>query len=277
MNLTKTLRAARMGNQHIVTPRLKAFMRDNPNLVVEPWVAEKISEQITKQPRVRSGSFSSSSAGDCPRKQIFQYQGIEPEHPVSATVQNIFYDGTWRHLRWQAVLLQAGIITEIEYPLPWEEMNSVGTMDGLGVVPDDHPNEKWRELEFGWELKGANTYAFKSAVSLPAPPAKYNPQVHRYFLSGGFDLFVFIMEDKNTQEWAEWVVEPDEKILDEQREELEMLNGYVARQEIPPMLDGCRAGTDPRWAKGWCPFAGNGGVCVRTNTWEEGRDEDTDA
>lgn len=271
MNLTKTLRAARMGNQHIVTPRLKAFMRDNPNLVVEPWVAEKISEQITKQPRVRSGSFSSSSAGDCPRKQIFQYQGIEPEHPVSATVQNIFYDGTWRHLRWQAVLLQAGIITEIEYPLPWEEMNSVGTMDGLGVVPDDHPTEKWRELEFGWELKGINTYGFRSVES-GGPKTAHLDQTHRYFLSGGFDLFVIIYEDKNTQEWTEFVIEPDPARLDAQREELEMLNLHAKEKEIPPMLSGCRDGSDPRWAKGWCPYAGAGGVCVMTNEWREEED-----
>ena len=117
MSLTKTLRAARLGANHIITPRLKEFLRNNPNLVVDDWVADKIHEQLVKQPRVRSGSFSSSAAGDCPRKQIFQYLGIEPDEPVSPTTQNVFYDGTWRHLRWQAVLLQAGLITEIEYPL----------------------------------------------------------------------------------------------------------------------------------------------------------------
>ena len=269
MSLTKTLRAARLGANHIITPRLKEFLRNNPNLVVDDWVADKIHEQLVKQPRVRSGSFSSSAAGDCPRKQIFQYLGVEPDEPVSPTTQNVFYDGTWRHLRWQAVLLQAGLITEIEYPLHWEAMLSEGTMDGLGVVPDDHQIERWRGLEFGWELKGINTYGYRSVVSTGAAKSAHLDQTHRYFLSGGFDLFVIIYEDKNTQEWVEFVIEPDPERLEAQRAELEMLNRHVEEKQIPAMLSGCRDGEDPRWVKGWCPYAGRGGVCVRTSEWKE--------
>lgn len=265
-SLTKTIRAAQMGSEYIVTPRLNTFLMQNPNLVVDDWVADKIREQIVKQPRVRSGSFSSSAAGMCARRQVFMFKGIVPDGVNSPQLQSIFYDGTWRHLRWQAVLLQAGILSDIEFALHWEAMRSVGTMDGIGVVPDDHANKDWRELEFGFELKGINTYGFKK-VKEEGPKDDHLRQVHRYFLSGGFDLFVIIYEDKNTQQWEEFVITPDDALLASQREELRLLNGYVDLKAIPPMLPECQAKTGDQWTK-WCPYAGTGGICEHTVDWE---------
>jgi hypothetical protein len=265
-SLNKTIRAAKLGAEYIITPRLNMFLMNNPNLVLDDWVADKIREQLVKQPRVRSGSFSSSAAGMCHRRQVFAFLDIHPDGVNSPQLQQIFYDGTWRHLRWQAVLLQAGLLTDIEFPLKWEAMRSVGTMDGLGVVPDDHANFMWRGCEYGFELKGINTYGFKKAVS-DGVKDDHLAQVHRYFLSGGFDLFVIIYEDKNTQEWIEWVVTPEEALLAAQREELRLLNEAVDKKQLPMMRPECASKTGDIWVKGWCPYAGDHGICESATSW----------
>lgn len=263
-SLMKTIKAAKHGSQYIITPRLNMFLMQNPNLVVDDWVAELIQKEITKQPRDRTASFSSSSAGVCPRRQVYQYLGIDSGTVNDPKTQNIFYDGTWRHLRWQAVLLQAGILSEIEYPLRWDEKRSRGTMDGVGIVPDDHPNSEWRGLEFGFELKGTNSYVYKQSAG-KGPKEEHLDQVHRYFLVGGFDLFVIVYENKDNQEWSEWVIEPDPKRLAAQEKELDALNGFVDRQQIPPMLPGCKTQTGKEWE--WCQYAGTHGVCVQRDQW----------
>lgn len=261
-SLTKTIKSAKLYQDQIITHRLNMFLMQNPNLVVDQWVADMIRDQITKQPRVRSGSFSSSAAGSCLRRQIFQFQGIDSGGVNSPQLQNIFYDGTWRHLRWQAVLLHAGILSDIEFPLTWPEKRSVGTMDGIGIVPDDHPKEEWRGLEFGFELKGVNTYGYQQAYNVKEDHLN---QIHRYFLSGGFDLFVVVYEDKNTQEWKEWVIEPDPARLSAQQAELDALNDYADKQILPPMLTDCIQATGPNWK--YCPYAGKTGVCVNREIW----------
>lgn len=263
-SLNKTIKAAKMYEQHIVTHRLNMFLMQHPNLVVDDWIADLIHEQLVKQPRDRTQSFSSSAAGTCMRRQVFNYIGIDPGGVNEPKLQNVFYDGTWRHLRWQATLLQAGILNKIEFPLRWDAKRSVGTMDGLGVVPDDHPNEKWRGLEFGFELKGMNSYGYKYAAP-KGPKEDHLDQVHRYFISSGLELFVIIYENKDTQEWTEWVITPDQSRIDAQMLELESLNGYADRQELPPMLPGCKTATGNEWK--WCPFAGKTGVCVRRDHW----------
>ena len=188
------IKSAKMGKDYIITPRLKKFLSENPNLVLDDWVADIIRDLITKRQRDRSGSFSSSASGQCPRRQILGYLGAPVSSPPDPQTQQIFLDGTWRHLRWQATLLQAGIIERVEIGLPWEAMQSMGSMDGAGVVPGDHSVGQWRGLEFGWELKGVNTFQYKKMLE---PPDKFLDQINRYFLSGGFDLFVLIAEDKS--------------------------------------------------------------------------------
>jgi hypothetical protein len=264
-SLTRTIKSAKLYTEQIVTHPMNMFLMNTPNLVVDEWVADLIRKEITKQPRERSGSFSSSAAGSCLRRQVFAYKGIDTGGVNDPQLQNIFYDGTWRHLRWQAVLLQAGILTAIEYPLPWPEKQSVGTMDGIGVVPDTHPTEKWRGLEFGFELKGCNTYTYQSIVRSGAIKEDHLNQVHRYFLSGGFDLFVVIYEDKNNQQWQEFVIEPDPVRLEEQRAELDALNDYVNLNVLPPMLDECQKQTGNDWK--YCPYAGKNGVCLNRKEW----------
>jgi hypothetical protein len=190
--------------------------------------------------------------------------GLAPDEVNSPQLQNIFYDGTWRHLRWQATLLQAEILSEAEVMLDWPAKRSKGSMDGQGIVPSTHLVQAWRDKEFGFELKGITTFDYKSIVAL-GPKPNHLDQVHRYFLSGGLDLFVIIYEDKNSQDWIEFVIEPDIDRVEAQRAELDMLNDYVDTKTIPPMLPDCAAHKGTEFSK--CPFGGKAGICVNRGQW----------
>ena len=124
-NLTKVLRAVKQSDL-IITPDLTRFLLKTPNFDVEPWIADLIRDLLVKKQRDRTGSFSSSAAGQCGRKQLFQYLGVDPGGMTDPQLQNIFFDGTWRHLRWQAMLLQAGILTKVETMLDWPAKRSMG-------------------------------------------------------------------------------------------------------------------------------------------------------
>lgn len=249
----------------IVTPRLQSWLLRHGDEGVPENVANLIYAQMVAQPRYRGESFSSSSAGMCLRRQVLMYLNM-PQGSVDPQLQNIFNDGKWRHMRWQAMLLTAGILDRMEFSLPWPNKRSVGTMDGLGVVPDDHPRVEWRGKVFGFELKGVSTFQYGNYAKKGARPKDdHLNQVHRYFLSSGVDLFVIIYEDKTTQAWTEWVIEPEPALVKEQKVELNELNRAVDREELPPMLPDCKRHTGAEWRS--CPFGGSGGICESAGLW----------
>lgn len=255
-------------NDRIVLPQLNRYLIARGDMFpLKETTVDFITRQIATQPRVRSGSFSASSAGRCYRAQELAFLGAPSGDVIDPQLQLIFDDGTWRHMRWQATLLDAGILHTAEFGLPWANMRSMGSMDGLGLVPKDHIKPHWRGKEFGFELKGTNQWTFKKSVLDGAKDAHLD-QVHRYFLAGGFDLFVILYEDKDTQQTHEWVYEPDKARLKKQRDELDALNGAIDQQKLHPMLPECK-----RQLKsgefGKCAFGGISGACIRAGTWPQ--------
>lgn len=248
----------------IITPRYNQWVVQHGDDPLEPWVAEIVLRLLTTPPRFRPGSFSASSAGECFRKQLFDFLGIDAFGMIDPQLATIFIDGKWRHLRMQANLLQAGIIQDVEFGLDWPRMRSKGSVDGVGIVPDDHPHPPWRGKEFGLEIKGINPHQFvqyKDNFTKEAHKAQFS----RYFLSGGFDLFVIIYENKATQEWFEWVVEPDPVAVSGSRTELKVLNRSVDNERLPKRLHDCEQRKGPVF-KG-CPYGGKNGVCVASDRW----------
>lgn len=262
LNLRNLSRAMRAHDQ-IITPVLTPWLIQHGDDPYPEWVADKIRNILITPPRDRTGSFSGSSAGGCMRAQELQYLGI-PASPTDAQLQNIFNDGKWRHLRWQAMLLAAGILLDIEFALPWVAMHSMGSADGIGIVPDTHPRRVWRGKDYVFELKGISTFQFGKVKDEGVLP-KHLKQVHRYFLSGGFDLAVIIYEDKTTQNWHEVVIEPDDRLLDESRRELEALNSAIVRKQLHDMLPECRALKGATWHD--CGFGAATRTCPRAGRW----------
>lgn len=245
----------------IVTPAYRSWLRLHADDPYPDHVVELMVKELAKEQRDRTGSFSGSSAGACLRAQEFGFLGIAPpiEKLPDADLLAIFDDGRWRHLRWQANLLSAGILDRIEVPLDWPAKRSKGSMDGAGTVPDNHPNEAWRGLEFGFELKGVNGFQFSKLSKNLLPKQEHVAQTDRYFLSSGLPLFVVLYECKLTQRTQEWVLERDELRIAESSDELDQLNEAVEDTFIHPQLRSCHARMGPNWEA--CPYAGRGGIC----------------
>lgn len=263
LNLGQLVRAVRQADL-IVTPRLTVYlMRKNDHTVSEE-VAKKLFDQMVKPGRNRDGSFSSSAAGTCLRRQELAFLGLTPDRTIDPNLMMRFSNGAWAHMRIQALLLDAGILSEIEVPLSWPSMRSMGTIDGLGYVPDDHPREMWRGKEWGFEFKTMNSNVFRKTRQ-EGPKPEHLRQIHRYFLSGGFDLFCLICECKDTQNWFEWVIEPDPVLIQEQQQELRELNDAIDREQLHKVLPQCAKQTGPLWRD--CPFGGTTGQCLAAGTW----------
>lgn len=266
MTLRSTVRRLNDATK-IVTPDYLSWLKLHSDDPYPDWVVDLMRQELSKQQRDRTGSFSGSGAGSCIRQQLFGYLGVLPpiETLPTADLLAIFDDGRWRHLRWQANLLSAGILTAIEVSLDWPAKRSKGSMDGMGVVRDDHPNLSWRGKDFGFELKGMNGFQYPKAVKKPFPDDKHMAQVDRYFLSSGVDLFVVLYECKLTQRFHEWVITPDMTRIQDQADELDDLNKAVDNQLIPDQLRSCAARMGPYWQA--CAYAGRGGVC---ESWRDG-------
>lgn len=261
INLRNLVNAVNSTNK-IITPSLAEWIIRHGDDALSEAVADKIHELLTTQPRYRGGSFSASSSGMCERRQVLQFLGPR-EGVIDTRLANIFSDGKWRHLRWQSMLLMAGLLTDIEEPLDWPAKRTRGTMDGLGIVSDDHPKQHWRGQEFGFELKGVSGFLYpKWSKALHEP---HRRQVHKYFAMSGLKLFVIVYEDKSTQEWTEWVIEPDPQLMDETLAEIDRLNDAVDSRRLPTMLPQCKLQRGPEW-KG-CPMGGAGGPCVSAGKW----------
>ena len=264
-------------NDTVITPRLNQYLLSHQDDPYPQWIADWVALRLALKPRDRSASFSASAGGSCLRRQQLQFLGMPQTGLNDVRLQNIFDDGSWRHLRWQAMLMDAGILFTgndldnpealgAEHPMQWRSQRLRGTADGYGYVPDNHPVPHWRGKKYGFELKGMNGFMYQRLMGKDSKDIKdeHFAQVHNYFLMEDFDLFVIIYEDKSTQAWHEWVIEPDEMELKRRRQELSVLNEGIDKQTLEPMLLSCKA---RRGEFDDCPFGGEGGSCVRTRDY----------
>lgn len=264
LNLSSILRAAK-NSELIITPVLHDWLMQHGDDPVPEDIAQWIHTLMTTPPRNRSASFSASAAGMCHRRQVLGYLGVPEGGAIDPWLQNVFNDGKWRHLRWQTMLLMAGLLDDIEDPLVWKKMRSRGTMDGSGHVYDGHPRPEWKDLEYGFELKGVSGFLFPTIKKNEEMKLEHKRQVSRYFLMSGLDLFIIIYENKANNEWFEWVIEPDLALIEEQREELKELNRAVDRKRLPPILPSCKAQVGPIFKE--CPYGGRNGPCLKAGSW----------
>jgi len=227
------LKASRPKHKHrpIVAALVEDYLAEHRGLTVADGDAELLARLVTTPPRDRSGSFSGSARGSCERAQVFQYLNApQRDGKVNTTLQSVFLDGTWRHLRWQMLLLAAGrhydVPVEVEVPFRDDDLRLRGSVDG---IVDGR----------GFELKGTRMMH----AALKAPFASHVLQVHSYMVLADLDIFSVVYEDKATQETVEHVVVRDPKTEKKVRDELARLNEAVDQQVLPPILPGCQADT----------------------------------
>lgn len=267
MSLKRVLHEASRRDRLIVTPRYTPWLQSHADDPLPPWVVQRVSRLLKTPPRVREGTFSASSSGSCLRSQELSFLGAPAtvRRDVDWKLMSIYQDGKYRHLRHQGNLLASSIIAEIEYGLDWPKYRAYGTMDGLGFVPADHPQVEWRGEPFGLEIKGVSPFLFPRWSQADLPQESHLRQGHRYFLLYGMRLFVYLYENKGTQELKEWVVTPNPELMAESMQELKDLNKAVKTRTLHERLPSCAIRRGPAWNS--CPYAGVGGTCERAKRW----------
>lgn len=249
------------GSRLLVSPRYEEYIAANSNIHVDQTVADFIASELTTPQRDRRMTFSASARGACPREQIFRFTSLQPISRFSTSLIAIFHQGTFMHLKWQALLLDAGILHEPEVSCHWVDANLTGTIDGVGIVPDDHELKAEHE-KFGWELKSINSNGYRYVLS-GGPKKQHLQQIHAYMLATDLRVWSLCYENKDTQEWKEFVVHYDEKMAQEVLDELQYLNDCLEKKELPPVLPECREMKGPYKQ---CPFAH---VCLDQHEWPE--------
>lgn len=242
--------------QSKITPKLTGWLANHDEgVVVADAEMQKTLLRLLAPGGTRAGAFHPSQLYQCERRQVFDYYDVPRLKEYNPQLQNIFNDGTWRHARWQIMLLQAGVLSSVEVGVAMEEYRLTGSMDGVS----DFGEDVWM-----FELKGTSQFStVKNHGALPA----HIKQVHGYLLASGLDQAVVVYEDKSTQNWLEVEVHRDESTIDEIVGILASLNVAIEHDELPEVLDECKVRKGSTFTK--CPYSH---VCLSAVSAEDAID-----
>lgn len=218
----------------ILTQRiLRWFMEDGELSIPDellPVLHQLVQDKSNSQ---RSGRFGASSRGTCRRAQVFSYLGVNGVPHADPQLANIFLDGTWRHIRWQMLGLTQGWFTRVEVKGNLPELRLGTSADAMNDI------EAW-----GFELKGMREVSNIIRNGIPQP---HLLQVHTMLLAHDMDTWVYLGEDKQSQQIHEIVVRRDERVIESVTEELQDLNGHISGHTLPPVLPACAGGDGPKF------------------------------
>lgn len=243
MSLARRLKTIKKAEPQKVTPIIERFLLENPEGVIWDDAGFSLFREIVERSQGndaagRAGRFGASSRGTCMRRQMFSFLGMPAGRLLDPSVQNLFNDGKWRHLRWQMMLVQSGAATHAEWPATFPKYRMKCSMDALNA------EEQWL-----FELKGDRYIA---RILGDGVPEAHMLQMHSMMLVTGWDDFVYVMEDKSTSEWREFRVKKDPDIMRRVRNEMEDLNEHVERRVLPDVLPACASKEGPYRT---CPYA----------------------
>jgi len=206
--------------------------------------------QLSGRDRVRKGTISASSLGECPREQQFTYIGM-PKLPPDAKNAAKMQNGSFMHLRWQMEGLTEGWLKQAEVPLGANSFQLSGTMDGIAY--DDSVVE----------LKSINANGFSRVMTFgPLYPHLF--QMATYMLVTQREQGVFIYECKDNQEYKEIIVRPDDLPLREAQLKADDLWAATEGRSLHEPLSDCM--DQKGWKYASCPFRDR---CLGIHTWEE--------
>lgn len=246
MSFGQMMKKVKQGESLLATPYFLDYLTKNGgNVKHDEAIVEIIADLIRDDSNsIRHSRFGASSRGQCLRRQVFAFLGKPTLRSYDPILHNIFMDGTWRHMRWQAMGLQCGAFTDVE--VMYQKGNFKISLDA------ENEDEEWI-----FELKGARF------VPEEVPEA-HMLQIHTYFWASGYDKCSYLVEDKRSQDWKEFVVTPVQKYVEAVEEEIEDLENAVKLQVLPEILPACRQKEGP-FKK--CPYSE---ICLDEKGWKKG-------
>lgn len=236
----------------VVSARHEKWLSENSNPRYSEDALDFAHEALFLQsrPRDRTGTISASSLGSCRRRQQFTFMGM-PELPPSPKTAQIFQNGTFMHIRWQMAGLTEGWMTDAEVPVGRNDYGLSGTQDGIAYDKSVV------------ELKSTNSNGFNRVMTF-GPLGGHPFQVGTYVLTTGAEKGVLIYENKDTQDFKEFVLTRDDLPLDEIEVANDFLWQAIVSQKLQEPLDDCMAKTGYKYTG--CPFRKD---CLKIRTWEE--------
>lgn len=252
MKLTQLLEAHK--NELTITPRHEAWLAANPNASYSDEAKQFLAAELGKPQRDRTKSFSASGAGSCMRARQFQFLGL-PQRPYRTSLIQVFHNGTYVHLRWQAAGLSEGWLKAAEVPLDSPEFMLKGTMDGLTYKDQ------------GLEIKSINSNGFRNVMA-HGPKRAHLYQITSYILAGGPKDWVVLYEDKDTNEYKEFNFTPDDKLQYAVRHEQELLVEKTQDNYLVDLKDECWAKQGTEYLQ--CPFRD---ICPLMKNWKQAEEQ----
>jgi hypothetical protein len=224
----------------LVTPQHEQWLAKNPNVELSDETAQWVAKELQARQRDRSGTWSASSLGGCKRKHIYTFLGTPHERGVAAGTAAIFQHGTWSHLKWQASGYMAGWLGQTEVSCSLPAYKGTGTIDGILA-----------SNAAGWELKTINARGYRFVLN-DGPKHEHLLQIHFYMLATKLHVWSLIYEEKDTQDYKEFVVTYKDAYAANVLDELDELNHHVETQTLPIQQPGCITKTTSEYRT--CPF-----------------------
>lgn len=234
--------------KELVTPHHEKWLKEHDDLEYTQEALDFAAGQLSAVGRDRRGSFSASGLGSCPRSQQITFLGL-PKNSLRPRQLQVAHNGTFMHLRWQMAGISAGWLAEPEVPIPDNIYGLKGTMDGVLLGGE------------GLELKSCNVNAYSGIRSF-GPKTEHLFQVYTYMLATGISVFSLIYENKDTQDWEEFVIERDEAMIERVKEKAEGLWDKTYTKQLFPMIEKCEY--KEGWQYDWCT---NRVSCMGMKEW----------
>ena len=241
----------------IVTPRVETWLAGHDELALsDERDVELLRRLLGPRQGLTPGVFRGSLAGQCARRQVLGFLNADAKPNSDPVLQNLFVDGTWRHARWQLLLSKCIPGVELEVGVRADEIRLGGSIDAVQI------DERW-----GFEFKGISSLPPADAARLPFDA--HLLQAGRYWLATDHDprfplpltRWVFVYEDKQTQEWREVVVTRSLAIDALVADELRRLNETIDNEQLPDVQPECEARSGSQFET--CPFSSH---CTKPDT-----------
>jgi hypothetical protein len=240
-SLEVIIRRIKQSADLLVTPRLDRWLLDHPEGIVIKSTADKtllarlVGDSSNAQ---RTARFGASNRGTCLRQQVFRFLGMPGLISGDSALQNLFNDGTWRHIRHQMMGMMGGWFTDVEVKAELPQYNLGTSLDG------ENSSEGW-----GFELKGTSNFGRIVEYDIPHG---HLLQMHTAMLARGHERMVYLAEDKRSQAWKEIIINRDERLIREVKDELNRATDAIEDQRLPEVLNSCKIKKGDEYQG--CPF-----------------------
>ena len=215
-------------NLFVTGPHYKWMEKAEEDQVYSPEAIQHVQDVLSrKYKHERSGRFSPSSMGMCPRRQVLSFAGA-PQVGFDEASLEMMDHGTWIHLKWQAEGITMGWMAAGEVWVHDEGLRCGGSMDGRNSDGSM------------FELKSAAPSVYTRTVADNKAPKYENMlQVATYELIADIDFASVVFEDRAYGNFHEFRIARTAKLEREVIRRLKSLNQWVDDGELPPMLEEC--------------------------------------